>query len=130
MPHFIIEYSSNLDDEIKIQKLMNTLHDAALETGVFPLGGVRFRAIRCEKYLIADGDPANAFVHMTLKLGAGRDLATRKKVGEKIFRRMKDYFKPLFNKRPLGLSFEVIELQEELNFKENNIHDHIRQIQN
>ncbi len=51
MPHFVIEYSSNLDDEIKIQKLMGTLQDAALETGVFPLGGIRFRAVRCDKYL-------------------------------------------------------------------------------
>ena len=49
MPHFIVEYSSNLDDEIKIQKLLSTLHDATLETGVFPLGGIRFRAIRCAK---------------------------------------------------------------------------------
>ena len=130
MPHFIVEYSSNLDDEIKIQKLLSTLHDAALETGVFPLGGIRFRAIRCEKYLIADGDPEKAFVHMTLKLGHGRDIETRKKAGELIFRALKGYFKPLFAKRPLGVSFEVIELHEELSFKENNIHKHIRQKQN
>ncbi len=130
MPHFIIEYSSNLDDEIKIQKLLSTLHDAALETGVFPLGGIRFRAIRCEKYLIADGDPENAFVHMTLKLGHGRDIETRKKVGELIFGALKDYFKPLFAKRPLGISFELVELSQDLNFKENNIHKHIRQKQN
>ncbi len=130
MPHFIVEYSSNLDDEIKIQKLLSTLHDAALETGVFPLGGIRFRAVRCEKYLIADGDPENAFVHMTLKLGHGRDIETRKKAGELIFRALKDYFKALFAKRPLGVSFEVIELHEELSFKENNIHKHIRQKQN
>ncbi len=130
MPHFIIEYSSNLDDEIKIQKMLSTLHDAALETGIFPLGGIRFRAVRCEKYLIADGDPENAFVHMTLKLGHGRDIETRKKAGELIFRALKDYFKPLFAKRPLGVSFEVIELHEDLSFKENNIHKHIRQKQN
>ena len=130
MPHFIIEYSSNLDDEIKIQKLMNTLQDAALETGVFPLGGIRFRAVRCDKYLIADGDPENAFVHMTLKLGHGRDAATRKEVGEKLFEVMKAYFKPVFAKRPLGLSFELVELEKELSFKENNIHQHIRRKQN
>jgi 5-carboxymethyl-2-hydroxymuconate isomerase len=130
MPHFIIEYSSNLDDEIKIQKLMSSLQDAALETGVFPLGGIRFRAVRCDKYLIADGDPENAFVHLTLKIGHGRDEATRKEVGEKLFDALKRYFKPLFDKRPLGLSFELLELHEHLSFKENNIHQYIRQKQN
>ena len=130
MPHFIVEYSSNLDDEIKVQKLLSTLHDAALETGMFPLGGVRFRAVRCERFLIADGDPENAFVHMTLKLGAGRDMDARKKAGEMIFEALKNYFRSLFAKRPLAVSFEIVELHEELNFKENNIHEHIRQKQN
>ncbi|NKB38560.1 MAG: 5-carboxymethyl-2-hydroxymuconate isomerase [Gammaproteobacteria bacterium] len=130
MPHFIIEYSSNLDDEIKMQKLMSSLQDAALETGAFPLGGIRFRAVRCDKYLIADGDPENAFVHMTLKIGHGRDESTRKEVGEKLFEALKSYFNPLFEKRPLGLSFELVELHENLSFKENNIHQYIRQKQN
>lgn len=130
MPHFIIEYSSNLDDEIKMQKLMSKLHDTALETGVFPLGGIRFRAVRCDTYLIADGDPENAFVHMTLKLGHGRDEATRREVAEKLFEALKKYFQPVFTRRPLGLSFELVELEKELSFKENNIHKYIRQKQN
>ena len=130
MAHFTIEYSSNLDDEIRIQKLFGNLQDAALETGVFPLGGLRFRAIRCEKYLIADGDPENAFVHITLKMGHGRDAEIRKSVAEKMFKALKDYFEPLFAKRPLAVSFELTELHPELSFKENNIHKHIRQKQN
>jgi 5-carboxymethyl-2-hydroxymuconate isomerase len=130
MPHFTIEYSSNLDDDIKIQKLFGNLQDAALETGVFPLGGIRFRAIRCEKYLIADGDPENAFVHMTLKIGHGREAEIRKSVGEKLFKALKDHFEPLFAKRPLAVSFELAELHPELSFKENNIHKYIRQKQN
>ncbi len=130
MPHFTIEYSSNLDDEIRVQKLFGILQDAALETGVFPLGGIRFRAIRCEKYLIADGDPENAFVHMSLRMGHGRDAEIRKSVAEKLFKALRDYFEPLFAKRPLAVSFELTELHSELSFKENNIHKHIRQKQN
>ena len=130
MPHFIIEYSANLDDDIKMQSLLDRLQDASLETGVFPLGGIRFRAVRCEKYLVADGDPKNAFVHMTLKMGHGRDLETRKKAGKHIFEALQAYFRPIFSNRPLALSFEIIELPEELNFKQNNIHDHIRHKQN
>ncbi len=130
MPHFIIEYSSNLDDEIKIQKLFSTLHDAALETGLFPLSSIIFRAVRCEKYLIADGDPENAFVHMTLRLRYGRDIETRKVVGELLFKALTDYFKLHFSRYPLNVSFEIVELHEELSFKENSIHRHIRQKQN
>ncbi|MFT5131890.1 MAG: 5-carboxymethyl-2-hydroxymuconate isomerase [Gammaproteobacteria bacterium] len=130
MPHFIVEYSANLQKDIKIGKLFEKLQDTALETGVFPLGGIRFRAIRCEDYLIADGDPDNAFVHMTLKLGHGRDIKVREKVGEKLFATLKQHFEKTFKNRPLAVSFELIELHPELNFKENNIHKYIKQKQN
>ncbi len=130
MPHFIVEYSSNLDDEIKIQRLFGKLQDTALETGVFPLGGIRFRAVRCEDYLIADGDRENAFVHMTLKLGHGRDTDTRKMVGEQLFETLRKHFEKIFKNRPLAISFELIELDEQLSFKENNIHKYIKQKQN
>jgi 5-carboxymethyl-2-hydroxymuconate isomerase len=130
MPHFILEYSANLDDEIRIQKLFSKLQDTALETGVFPLGGIRFRANRCEDYLIADGDADNAFVHMTLKLGHGRDIEVRKEVGEKLFNTLKEHFESVFKKRPLAVSFELVELHAELTYKENNIHKHIKQKQN
>lgn len=130
MPHIIIEYSANLDDVIKIKRLFSSLQDAALETGIFPLGGIRFRAIRCENYLIADGDPNNAFVHVTLKLGHGREQDVKKDVGEKLFKVLKGYFDRTFKNRPMALSLELVELDKELSFKENNIHKYIRQKQN
>jgi 5-carboxymethyl-2-hydroxymuconate isomerase len=130
MPHFIVEYSANLDNRIKIQKLFGKLQDTALETGVFPLGGIRFRAVRCEDYLIADGDSENTFVHMTLKLGHGRDIKTRKEVGDKLFETLKKHFESIFKNTPLAVSFELIELNSELTYKENNIHKHIKQKQN
>lgn len=130
MPHFMVEYSANLDDEVRIQELFGKLQDTALETGVFPLGGIRFRANRCEDYLIADGGADNAFVHMILKLGYGRDIEVKKEVCEKLFNILKEHFESIFKKRPLAISFELVELHAELNYKENNIHKHIKKKQN
>ena len=47
MAHFIVEYSANLDGELDVQQLFKTMHAAVMETGVFPIGGIRFRAVRC-----------------------------------------------------------------------------------
>lgn len=41
MPHIIVEYSDNLAAEVPPRRLVDALYQAALQTGVFPLGGLR-----------------------------------------------------------------------------------------
>ena len=48
MPHFTIEYSANLDGRIDMAEVVEVVRRAAAESGIFPLGGIRVRAIRCE----------------------------------------------------------------------------------
>lgn len=79
MPHFTIEYSANLDERLDMAEVVDVVRKAAVETGIFPLGGIRVRAVRCEHYAIADGRPAYGFLDMVLRLGEGRDPATRKR---------------------------------------------------
>ena len=64
MPHFTIEYSANLDARVDIGAVCEIVRKAASETGVFPVGGIRVRAVRCEHYAIADGKPGYAFLDM------------------------------------------------------------------
>ena len=122
MPHFIAEYSGNLEPEVDFDGLFANVHEALGNRGVFPLGGIRSRAIRHDTWRIADGQHDYAFVHMTLKVGSGRDLATRRRVAETLFEVIKAHFAPLQEKRLLAVSFEMTELNPDLNFKHNNIH--------
>jgi len=78
---------------------------AAVATGIFPLGGIRVRAVRCEHYAIADGNPDLGFLDMVLRLGEGRDLVTRKKAGEHIFEALSAYLDPVFAQSKFALSF-------------------------
>lgn len=122
MPHFIAEYSANLEGEADFPGLFERVHTYMGESGVFPLGGIRSRAVRADIFRMADGKHDYAFIHMTLKVGHGRDLATRQRVAEGIFSIITAHFEQLQAKRLLALSFEMIELHPELNFKQNNIH--------
>ncbi|MCH2558116.1 MAG: 5-carboxymethyl-2-hydroxymuconate Delta-isomerase [Alcanivorax sp.] len=126
MPHFIAEYSANLDGDADFPALFETVHRVLGDSGVFPLGGIRSRAIRHDTYRIADGAHDYAFVHMTLKVGSGRDLATRRAVAETLFEAIKAHFAPLQAERLLAVSFEMTELDPDLNFKHNNIHDFLK----
>ena len=64
MPHFTIEYSANLDGVVDMAALCEIVRRAAIQTGIFPPGGIRVRAVRCEHYAIADAKPDNAFLDM------------------------------------------------------------------
>ena len=48
MPHIIIEYSENLEQKINLDTLIEKIHISALDTGIFPLGGLRIRAAKRE----------------------------------------------------------------------------------
>jgi 5-carboxymethyl-2-hydroxymuconate isomerase len=126
MPHFSIEYSANIDTRVDIALVVELVRKAAVETGMFPLGGIRVRAVRCEHYAIADGNPQHGFLAMVLRLGEGRDLAARKKAGEHIFKTLSDYLEPVFAETKFALSFDMQINDKETSWKRNNIHDALK----
>ena len=126
MPHFTIEYSANLDTRVDMGKLVELVRKAAVETGVFPIGGIRVRAIRCEHYAIANGEANFGFLAMVLRLGEGRDLATRKAAGEHIFKVLSSYLEPVFSSSKFALSFDMQVNDKETSWKRNNIHEALK----
>ena len=121
MPHFIIEYSANLDSELDLPAFVEAVHEAALATGIFPLKGMRTGAARRETYRIADGHPDNGFVHLVARIGHGRTLEVKKTGGQAIFDAVTAHLKPLSDRLPLAISFEIQEIDPDLNFKTNNL---------
>ncbi|HEY3791189.1 MAG TPA: 5-carboxymethyl-2-hydroxymuconate Delta-isomerase [Bradyrhizobium sp.] len=126
MPHFTLEYSANLDARLDIGKVVEVVRKAAVETGIFPLGGIRVRSVRCEHYAIADGQRDFGFLDMVLRLGEGRDLATRKKAGEHIFKALSTHLDPVFANSKFALSFDMQINDKETSWKRNNIHDALK----
>jgi 5-carboxymethyl-2-hydroxymuconate isomerase len=126
MPHFTLEYSANLDALVDMGKVVEVVRKAAVETGIFPLGGIRVRAVRCEHFAIADGNPELGFLAMVLRLGEGRDLATRKQAGEHVFKALSDYLDPVFANSKFSLSFDIQINDKEMSWKRNNIHEALK----
>ncbi|MDY4279815.1 MAG: 5-carboxymethyl-2-hydroxymuconate Delta-isomerase [[Pasteurella] mairii] len=122
MPHFIVEATDNLKKSFDFQPLFAEIHEYLASTGVFPLGGIRSRVHWVDVYRMADGKEDDAFIHITLKIGAGRSVECLKPIGEQVFKRLTDFFAPLFAERYFALSFEICEIHEVLNFKKNNVH--------
>lgn len=122
MAHFIYEYSANLPSEqLNLPALMEKMHAAAADSGVFPLAGLRSRAMRCEEFRVGDGNPENGFINLSMKVGRGRDLDTRMAIGQMLFDLMIEHLQPVFASRGLAVSFEMRELEELVKFNHKNI---------
>ncbi|EOV2738161.1 5-carboxymethyl-2-hydroxymuconate Delta-isomerase [Enterobacter cloacae] len=122
MPHFIAECTDNIREQADLPGLFAKVNEALAATGIFPIGGIRSRAHWLDTWQMADGKQDYAFVHMTLKIGAGRSLESREAVGEMLFALIKAHFADLMAARYLALSFELDELHPTLNYKQNNVH--------
>jgi 5-carboxymethyl-2-hydroxymuconate isomerase len=131
MPHLTLEYSGNLgadgDFGALCASLARTLVAQQVDgQPVYPVGGVRVRAIAADAWAIGDGHADAAFVHARLAVGAGRGAATLKATGDALFAALKDHFAGLFERRGLALSLEVGEFSEAGTWKHNNLHARMR----
>lgn len=126
MPHLIVEYSANVEALIALDSLLDKLHASALETGVFPLGGLRVRAHRTDAYRIADKAPENGFVHVTALIGHGRTLEVQQRAGEHLMATLTAHLDDLYKTSPLAISLTVQEFHPVLNYKKNNLHEYVK----
>ena len=123
MPHLIVEYTDNLSAEGDIPALLRKANAVLIDQGgVFKPGAVRSRAIAVHEYCMADGQADYAFVHCTLKLGAGRTADEKQRAGTALFNLIKDHFAALYARRYLALSLELYEFDEGGTYKANNVH--------
>ena len=127
MPHFTMEYSANLDASVDLAGLCQAVHGTILSTGLFELGAVRVRAIRCEAYAVADLLPENGFIDMSFRIGKGRSAEEKRQTGEAIFATVTQFLAPLFAPPHFALTLEIREIDAELSWKKNAIHPRLRQ---
>ena len=127
MPHFVLEYTSNIKAEARVPELLKKVNAVLMaQGGVFPTGGIRARAIEMTDYAIADGAEDDAFVHASLTIGSGRSAEEKRKACDELFAMMEDHFADLFAKRYLALSMEFGEFNEAGTWKHNNIHSRFK----
>ena len=126
MAHFIVEYTHNIAAEADIPGLLRKANEALIAQQVYPIGGIRSRAIELTDWCMADGADDYAFVHGTLKIGAGRAAEVRQRTGDALFAMMKAHFADLYARRYLALSLEIYEFDEAGTWKQNNVHARFR----
>jgi 5-carboxymethyl-2-hydroxymuconate isomerase len=121
MPHIHIDYSPNLEARLDIAALCRALRDAAVETGVLPLAGIRVRATACGHVVIADGNPDHAFIDISLRLRAGRSPEDKARATAHVFAAAEAFCADALASSSLMLSFEMRDIDPDLSPKTSSI---------
>lgn len=125
MPHLMVDYSANMEDRVDMAAFCDALRRSAIETGVLPMPGIRVRASRADHVSIADGATEHGYIDISVRLRAGRDLATRKAATQTLFETAKAFLAPAFAQHSVALSFEMRDIDPDLSPKYGTIRDHL-----
>lgn len=121
MPHIQIDYSPNLEHRLDMAGLCRALRDAAVETGILPLAGIRVRATACTHVVIADGNPEHAFLDISLRLRAGRSDKDKARATAHIFAAAEAFCADVLATSSFMLSFEMRDIDPDLSPKTSSI---------
>lgn len=83
------------------------VRDAMVDTGLFPLAGIRVRAYPAMHFAIADGTKEFAFADMVLRIGPGRSADDKALMIKMIYHATEDWIKARLKAAPFALSMEV-----------------------
>lgn len=125
MPHLMIDYSVNVEPDVDIGALCDTLRDVAASIDAFPLAGVKVRAVRVDHYSIADGNPEHGFIDISVRIREGRDMETKQNAAQKIFDAANEFVADVMRRRSLALSLELRDIDAALSPKSGSIRKYL-----
>ena len=125
MPHINIQYSQNLQPDIDIQHLCETVRQACLTIEAFPMAG-----IRCGQQLLIIMPLLMVIRHMGLLIllcacEKAESFEVRQAAIQDIFDVAKAFLGPSFETRSIALSAEIIDINAELSPKSGTIRAHL-----
>lgn len=106
MPHCIIEYSQNLEQEVPPLDWMEAVQQACLDSGLFQPADIKLRAFAC-KHFITNG-VQDAFVHVSVRMLKGRSTQQKSELSQSVLDALCS-----FAVKQVSLSVEIIEMDND-----------------
>jgi 5-carboxymethyl-2-hydroxymuconate isomerase len=135
MPHIVIHYTPNLENQTDMSALCRSLADAMLsvrddDKPVFPVGGTRVFAHAAAHFAVAQGTPPKGkefgFVYVSLRMAKGRSAQVHEAVGSSVSDAIKKHFAPLIEKHLVGVTFQIDEGLEVFDLKYSSLHPYFQ----
>ncbi|MCP5054402.1 MAG: hypothetical protein GY940_44960, partial [bacterium] len=77
MPHLVLEYTGNIQQEVDFQDMFSRFHSVLSDTGGININNCKSRAVKLDHYYIGGGMPGQAFLHLEVRFLEGRAAALK-----------------------------------------------------
>lgn len=106
MPHCIIEYSQNLEQEVPPLDWMEAVQKACIDSELFKPADIKLRAFSCKHFIT--GGVQDAFVHVTVRMLSGRTQQQKNELSQSVLDALCS-----FSVKQVSLSVEILEMENE-----------------
>lgn len=113
MPHLVLEYSNNLPEPLDHRALFAELHAALERFDAARPAEIKSRAIAHEHFRVGAGAPESVFVHLTVAILSGRELALRQQLSAELLAILRRAFARVWEERRCDVTVEIREMQRE-----------------
>ncbi|MBN1007446.1 5-carboxymethyl-2-hydroxymuconate Delta-isomerase [Amphritea pacifica] len=103
MPHCIIEFSDTLAPRLSPAKLVQTVYEGALKSGLFQAEDIKTRALAYDHFLTGAA-PAD-FIHVTIRILSGRTDEQKQLLSSTVLKGLTDC-----NLAGISLTVEVVDI--------------------
>jgi 5-carboxymethyl-2-hydroxymuconate isomerase len=112
MPQLQLDFSSNIIEKNNFSNLFRECHSLLEKMLPTDINNCKSRAIECKDFYLGDGNEANAFVHLLLKIMPGRSMDVLENIGEMLQEILKNHFSHSLKKLNLQITLEIMELEK------------------
>jgi 5-carboxymethyl-2-hydroxymuconate isomerase len=119
VPHILIDYSSGANEVVDMARLVEAVHRTARSSGHFAPNVVRTLARGADYSLVADENPLNQFVQITIRMAPGRSREVRKAFSQAVFDAASTTVPEAWSRGRFALRVDVTESDPELSSQRN-----------
>ena len=117
MPHLTLEYSANVQPPDELESVFSEFHGLLHDHVGVSIGNCKSRARTAESFLVGEGRESDAFVHLEVRLLAGRSAQDKRKLGEDLLGLLRTVFSDADRQLDLQITVELVDMKRASYFK-------------
>tara|TARA_R110000764_G_scaffold87984_1_gene168941 strand:- start:650 stop:1012 length:363 start_codon:yes stop_codon:yes gene_type:complete len=106
MPHCILEYSQNLEQEVPPVDILEAIKGACVASAIFSVEDIKLRSVPYKSFIT--GGQEDAFIHVTLRMLSGRTCEQKKRLSHLVLESLTK-----FSLKDVSFSVEVCDMDRD-----------------